>query len=263
MLNMNNKTIILSFDTTAEFVSVALMVNGSLKEKIKYNKNYAHAESIGILCRAILFKNGFTYSDVDYLSFTNGPSSFIKIRVGLSHALGIRFAGQGRIKLLNFSLFDIYQFYLHCQNKLSDKYLIILKAFGDNYFVHYQVPLENSSENSQHNSNLCTGFDIQQIALNSADLISLIKKYQFGMQEMDNIFIDHVDIHNLLQNIYGQNLRCQLMQIENLAQYCAQLSFNIIGGETHNWQFLNMKKYDQIEPFYLINPMYKMLDNVS
>ena len=74
------------------------------------------------------------YSDFEYIFFINGPGSFMKIRNICSYFLGLLFASNKSLKILNFNLFELYDHYLNNKNKI-----IFLNGFSENslFFKNY------------------------------------------------------------------------------------------------------------------------------
>ena len=125
---------ILAFDTTSEFVSIALIdinTNHTIYTNI-YKQNGTNADILMTCIESSLIKNNITYDDISIIACINGPSSFIRVRICISAMYGLQFVLKNKIKFMTVNLFELYSF--HYDMKLNEC-CIILHAFGSNYYI--------------------------------------------------------------------------------------------------------------------------------
>ena len=93
--------LILNIDTATEYASVCLSNDGKLLaiENSVDQKN--HASFIQPAIKKIFSESGFSLTEVDAISVSNGPGSYTGLRVGLSSAKGLCYALNKPLILLN------------------------------------------------------------------------------------------------------------------------------------------------------------------
>lgn len=96
---------ILSFDTSNNLASVAIMDNNKL---LAYNttiESSQQAEKLFSLIEEALSKTKLKLSDIDLISVTNGPGSFTGVRIGLAAALGLKMGS--KVQVISLSNFQV------------------------------------------------------------------------------------------------------------------------------------------------------------
>lgn len=83
---------ILAFDTTLGFCSVALVEGGKVLGFELDEITKGHAEALMPMIDRVLSKAGVDLSNIDVLGLTIGPGSFTGVRVGISAAKGLAYA---------------------------------------------------------------------------------------------------------------------------------------------------------------------------
>ncbi len=83
---------ILAFDTTLGFCSVALVEGGQVLGFELEEITKGHAEALFPMIDRVLGKAGVDLSNIDELGLTIGPGSFTGVRVGISAAKGFAYA---------------------------------------------------------------------------------------------------------------------------------------------------------------------------
>ena len=83
---------ILSFDTTLNRCSVAVLAAGQVLAHRYQALQRGHAEALMPMISDALLTAGMAFSDLDLISVTTGPGTFTGQRVGLSAARGIAVA---------------------------------------------------------------------------------------------------------------------------------------------------------------------------
>lgn len=86
--------LILNIETATTNCSVALGKDGNvLSVKEDYSNNYSHAERLHLFIEDILQENGLSTGDLDAIAVSKGPGSYTGLRIGVSAAKGLCFAG--------------------------------------------------------------------------------------------------------------------------------------------------------------------------
>lgn len=83
--------IILSFETTHETASVALYLDGFVREK-EIHSDKRHEETVMPAAEEFLRENGLCPEDIDAIAVDIGPGSFTGVRIGVCHANAMAFA---------------------------------------------------------------------------------------------------------------------------------------------------------------------------
>ncbi|MEE4216036.1 MAG: tRNA (adenosine(37)-N6)-threonylcarbamoyltransferase complex dimerization subunit type 1 TsaB, partial [Xanthomonadales bacterium] len=79
---------ILAIETSAETCSVALDMNGELREKFEHAP-LKHAELILPMVSSVLAEAGIGAIDLEAIAFGRGPGSFTSLRIGIGVAQGL------------------------------------------------------------------------------------------------------------------------------------------------------------------------------
>lgn len=118
---------ILAFDTANNSASVAISENEKILAYIEELRPSMQAENILPMIEEALKIAKISYSDLDYLTVTNGPGSFTGIRIGLSVAKALVFSTN--IKAAPISNFEVSYFRASAQVKNYDKIFVFLNAY--------------------------------------------------------------------------------------------------------------------------------------
>lgn len=86
--------LILSCDTSSEFLSVALLENDKVVAKIEDKTPFSHNKLLLPSIKRILEKNNYTLESVDRLCVGLGPGSFTGLRIGVSTIKALGFASK-------------------------------------------------------------------------------------------------------------------------------------------------------------------------
>lgn len=135
---------ILSIDTCAEQFSLALSIDNNPVYYNKINKKNSHAENISSEVNLALKKGNISYHNLDYIVATKGPGSFTGVRAGL--ALINSAVMLTKVKPVTFSRFSLYKYYAMKQAKNIDKICVILRAYGNEFYVQtFDIEKDNKS----------------------------------------------------------------------------------------------------------------------
>ncbi|HAQ19179.1 MAG TPA: tRNA (adenosine(37)-N6)-threonylcarbamoyltransferase complex dimerization subunit type 1 TsaB [Prolixibacteraceae bacterium] len=85
--------IILIFETSTEICSVALMVNGQVIDLIESDEGQSHARLTTVFAEQLLKKNDIKPGELSAVAVSKGPGSYTGLRIGVSTAKGICYAG--------------------------------------------------------------------------------------------------------------------------------------------------------------------------
>jgi tRNA A37 threonylcarbamoyladenosine modification protein TsaB len=196
-----------------------------------------HSEIFIEIINDFFLKNNLKYSDFSYLFFFNGPGSFIKIRNITSYALGIQFALQNNIKLININLFDVYNFLIkkynldHNSSFEKNDMILIIKSHQNFMFIEY-------FEDNKKFQNL----------INTADLCNKILEFK-NKQIYKKYFFDSIITFEKL-DISFKNFYCFEQNI-SLIKESLGLIFNIINNHDLYKDFFDIK------PFYIFEPNFQ------
>lgn len=86
-------SLILSIETGTNVCSVALSENGELKSLRESGEGRDHAKNLGLFVSEVLVENDLEVSDLDAIAIGSGPGSYTGLRIGVSLAKGLCFAG--------------------------------------------------------------------------------------------------------------------------------------------------------------------------
>jgi tRNA threonylcarbamoyladenosine biosynthesis protein TsaB len=88
-------TYILHLETATKACSVALSLNGVLKQlKEKTEENFSHGEKLTLYIQEVLKNEGITVKHLAAISISSGPGSYTGLRIGVSVAKGLCFSLQ-------------------------------------------------------------------------------------------------------------------------------------------------------------------------
>lgn len=136
---------ILSFDTTNNLASVAILDNNEL---LAYNtslENSQQAEKLFYLIEKSLKDSNLNFDQIDLISVTNGPGSFTGVRIGLAAALGLKMACQK--KIIAISNLQVTAFYAKQNFNKNSKIAVAQDARKDEiYFQIFDENLNNITE---------------------------------------------------------------------------------------------------------------------
>ncbi len=133
---------ILSFDTTNNLASVAIMDNGELLSYHVTNESSSQAEKLFSLINQALQETNLQIYDIELLSVTNGPGSFTGVRVGLAAALGMQMNCKAKfIALSNFQVLAYRE-----KEKNKDIAVALDARRGQVYLQLFNSKLESISE---------------------------------------------------------------------------------------------------------------------
>ena len=86
--------LILNIETSTTNCSVSLSKQGETFALLEDNsKEYSHAERLHIYIETILAKNNLAPNQLDAIAVSKGPGSYTGLRIGVSAAKGLCFAG--------------------------------------------------------------------------------------------------------------------------------------------------------------------------
>lgn len=129
-------SIILGFDVSNSSCSVAISRGQDILAYEEDLRPNMQAENLLLLIEKVLKDTNYSYDDMDYLAFTNGPGSFTGIRIGLACAEGILVAS--KIKPVVISNFEMLYYRALIQVKYFDKALVLLNAYrGQLYYQEF------------------------------------------------------------------------------------------------------------------------------
>jgi len=81
--------LILNIDTSTDYASIALAMDGKLVELMKNPALRDHASWIHLAIHELLIKCGYTLQDLQAIAVTAGPGSYTGLRIGMSTAKGL------------------------------------------------------------------------------------------------------------------------------------------------------------------------------
>lgn len=122
----------LTFDTTTDFLKIALLINE--KEYYKeIKKGFNHIENLIPAINDCIKEIDEKKSEINHIGVCTGPGSFTGIRIGIATALGISYAL--KIKCFGYNIFEVYQFLF---NKKKNSIVIpVIDAKKDKFFCSF------------------------------------------------------------------------------------------------------------------------------
>lgn len=133
---------ILSFDTTNNLASVAIMAEGQILSYHATQESSQQAEKLFQLITQALEEASLKLEDIDLVTVTNGPGSFTGVRIGLAAALGMQMAC--RAKIIALSNFQVLAYQAIDKNK---NIAVILDARREQvYLQSFNSKLESIDE---------------------------------------------------------------------------------------------------------------------
>jgi tRNA threonylcarbamoyl adenosine modification protein YeaZ len=223
--------LILTFDTTGENLSICLAEDEEIIDKFIHPRKMAPAETILNSLEFFLLRNDLTFESISQFLIINGPASFIRIRIGLAVAKALAFLFSNSAKFYTIDCFQIYNYLFN--QKFSDQTfqnkLIILYGYGDIFYV------ENSNSKNE-----------------------IIFQKAMKLNEIQNFIKENV-ANYLLCDKKSTEFFFDLNAIDLSAEI--EESFSEIATEAF---FSSKKKNETLEPFYLIDPVFrKMKENLN
>ncbi len=88
---------ILAIETATKVCSAALIEGEDILGEMSLSIPHVHVERLVIMICDLLSNLHVTYGDLDAVAVSNGPGSFTGLRIGLSAAKGIAFAGDKKL----------------------------------------------------------------------------------------------------------------------------------------------------------------------
>lgn len=85
--------LILSLDSSATAASAALIDDTKLLGEFFTNTDFTHSRTLAPMIENLLQVTDKSISDIDLIAVSNGPGSFTGVRIGVSVAKGLAFAG--------------------------------------------------------------------------------------------------------------------------------------------------------------------------
>ena len=85
--------IILIIETSTEVCSVALSQNGQIIDLIESREGQSHARLVTVFAETLMKRNSVKASGLDAVAVSKGPGSYTGLRIGVSTAKGICYAG--------------------------------------------------------------------------------------------------------------------------------------------------------------------------
>jgi len=119
--NTNSMHRFLAIESSTTVCSVALFEESTLKSIREINDGYRHAELLTVFIREVLREAELEISDLDAVVVSKGPGSYTGLRIGVSAAKGICFAGA--IPLIGITAVEAIALYL--AQSCSDDDLIV------------------------------------------------------------------------------------------------------------------------------------------
>lgn len=140
---------ILAIDTASRYLSLAICVNEEVFETFKLVDN-KHSDYVLPEIEQLLIRANCKISQIEFISYNQGPGSFTGLRIGLSVALGLAFGIDVKlIPVPSFALHAIAQYEkFGCRDKqvlvgidarLGDIYVAGLNMPDLNYFIPPQM----------------------------------------------------------------------------------------------------------------------------
>jgi len=87
-------TSILIIETSTEICSIALSVNGQIKDLIESDEGQNHARLTTVYAEELLKRNNIKSGDLSAVAVSKGPGPYTGLRIGVSTAKGICYAAR-------------------------------------------------------------------------------------------------------------------------------------------------------------------------
>jgi len=121
---------ILALDTSTEYLSLALSLNGKILTR-DIHAGQSHSQQILPLLRELLDEAGITLTQLDGIAFGAGPGSFTGLRIGCGVAQGLAFGA-------NLPVIGVSTLMALAQNTEADRVIACLDArMGEVYHAAY------------------------------------------------------------------------------------------------------------------------------
>ena len=156
---------ILSFDTTGEIESVAILDAGKIVDLIEIEKRSSAAELLIPAIDQIMQKNNLEFSDLDAIVTAKGPASFTSVRIGLSAAKGLVLACKKPLLT-----YDSLLAKAHGYRDFIGKITVCIDAKMNEFFVA-SFCSDGKNLKTQEKSRLVKAEDLAQIILENNQLI--------------------------------------------------------------------------------------------
>ena len=85
---------ILCLESSTEVCSVAIIENGEILDFREENEGLSHSKMLTVFIQDILKSNDLQVADIDAVAVSEGPGSYTGLRIGVSVAKGICYAGE-------------------------------------------------------------------------------------------------------------------------------------------------------------------------
>lgn len=119
-----NKELLLHIETSAKMCSVSLSSNRIIIDCIEeIEDKYIHSEKLTVFIQEILRNNNLKLNDLMAMSISIGPGSYTGLRIGLSTAKALSFAGN--IPLIPLNSLEIL---LQCENQFEKNRIALIDA---------------------------------------------------------------------------------------------------------------------------------------
>jgi tRNA threonylcarbamoyl adenosine modification protein YeaZ len=128
------KSYILAFDTTNSSLSIALLQNREILQKVTIEENGIQSQKIIVIFEEILNQNGIWYQDLKLITYTSGPGSFTGIRIGLAVAKALQITTNILTKSFNSLEIIAYKYFLKYGNDLKSL-TVAIDARSEEIFI--------------------------------------------------------------------------------------------------------------------------------
>ncbi len=129
---MNNKTPILSIETSGDACSVAVLLNKKEYFENTIQKKHVHSEKLLLTVNEILESADVTLKDLDHIAVSIGPGSFTGLRIGLSAAKGIAFGA--KLPIVPVPTFEAFAYQLSSLLNENSKFIIANKVNSEEIY---------------------------------------------------------------------------------------------------------------------------------
>ena len=220
----------LAFDTTAANLSLSLALNGKIIDKFINPRKLSPAETILNSVEFFLLKNNLKLEEISQFFVVNGPASFIRIRISITVAKALAFLFQNA-KFYTINYFEIYHYLFNKDfPSIINKKMIILYGYGDIFYVEF-------SDHSQNETSF-------QKAMKASEIKDFIQN-----NKINCLICDEKSTNTFLNLDTTIKIIDLSKKIENLSEIAMMTFFN-----------LSSKEQD-LEPFYLITPIFRKVNS--